>query len=382
MKQGANTNGRNSGNQIMDTTFDAKSATARKKSHASYSRLHAPRRAFTLVELLVVITIIGILASLIVVAAMGALKHARQTQIKAELNQISDSLEHYKNEHTAYPPNCQTDNGGGSPPETPLDPNKVFSDLKRHIRQVAPRCQEPDDLLKAIAGINVSDTASFPRKLAGGLTAGEAVVFWLGGFSSNEKYPISGEGGPSYEIAALNNATNREQENLSAHKWVFPFEQPRLAPKDDNNRFDETDGRFIEYKVTIAGKPHIRRINFWQYTPNKSKQPYLYFDTSRYTPDVADPPASSSVHIHALKTIENPGSSNERLKFVNPDRYQLLHCGIDDVWGDAFDQTSYAQYKGDPTKFLWFPQGPFKGDLADTVVNFVTQTKLEDAQTQ
>ena len=42
--------------------------------------------------------------------------------------------------------------------------------------------------------------ADWPDSLHGGMTAGEALVFWLGGFSSDPKYPISGEGGPSYRI--------------------------------------------------------------------------------------------------------------------------------------------------------------------------------------
>ncbi|MGH9897043.1 MAG: type II secretion system protein, partial [bacterium] len=68
-----------------------------------------PRAAFTLVELLVVITIIGILASLITVAAVSALRKARETEIKAEIDQVSTAIEEYKNKTTAYPPNCQTD---------------------------------------------------------------------------------------------------------------------------------------------------------------------------------------------------------------------------------------------------------------------------------
>src|SRR3954468_7308314 len=67
------------------------------------------RAAFTLVELLVVITIIGILASLITVAAIGAMKTASRTRIKAELNQIGGGFEESKNKTTVYPPNCETD---------------------------------------------------------------------------------------------------------------------------------------------------------------------------------------------------------------------------------------------------------------------------------
>src|SRR6476660_6395332 len=63
-------------------------------------------RAFTLVELLVVITIIGILAALITVAAVGALKKSRQVEIKAEINQMDGGFNEVKNKSTACPPNC------------------------------------------------------------------------------------------------------------------------------------------------------------------------------------------------------------------------------------------------------------------------------------
>jgi hypothetical protein len=33
-----------------------------------------------------------------------------------------------------------------------------------------------------------------------------------------------------------------------------------------------------------------------------------------------------------------------------------------------------------PADYLLFPAGPFIGEIADTIVNFVTETKLEDAQ--
>ena len=55
------------------------------------------------------ITIIGILASLITVAAVGALKAMRETEIKTEINQLDTGVMEYKNKTTAFPPNCQTD---------------------------------------------------------------------------------------------------------------------------------------------------------------------------------------------------------------------------------------------------------------------------------
>ena len=62
------------------------------------------KNAFTLVELLVVITIIGILSSLITVAVGGARRAAKRATITMELSQISNALELYKGEFGEYPP--------------------------------------------------------------------------------------------------------------------------------------------------------------------------------------------------------------------------------------------------------------------------------------
>jgi prepilin-type N-terminal cleavage/methylation domain-containing protein len=367
-------------------------------------------RGFTLVELLVVITIIGILAALITVAAVGALRRANETRTKAELNQIGGGVEEYKNKTTAYPPNCQTDAGG------PLDETGIFNDVKRHMRQVSSRCQESDNLVRALIGLP-PDTASadkdnFPVWLNGGMSAGEAVVFWLGGFSTDPKYPISGEGGPSYPISAPTNSANRTQDPIESRKWVYPFSIDRLTPRASDGYFDEGpgSGRFIEYKDP---KGQWRRINFWQYLPAKSEQPYLYFDTSRHPAGVVsggklygpyDPPAATEtskmgLNVFAFKKL-NPiyttATSNTvpAVIYVNPDKYQIIHCGIDDHW-DADDlsglplrsaeidrntgKITTAGNANTPDSYIMFPTGPFTGDIADMIVNFTTETKVEDA---
>src|SRR5437879_1322177 len=99
---------------------------------APRSSLLAPR-GFTLLELLVVITIIGILAALITVAAVGALKSAQRTRIKAEVNQMAGGVDEAKNKFNAYPPNCQTDG-----PSPPIDDTTVINDLKRFMKVAFP----------------------------------------------------------------------------------------------------------------------------------------------------------------------------------------------------------------------------------------------------
>jgi prepilin-type N-terminal cleavage/methylation domain-containing protein len=367
-----------------------------KKQLAPRSSLLVPR-AFTLVELLVVITIIGILASLITVAAIGAMKTASRTRIKAELAQISGGVDECRNKTNAYPPNCQTDGTAG-----PLDENTVALDLQRYFKIAFGRAQEPADLYPRLSGLAQISNAQ-GTQLKGGMTAGEALVFWLRGFSSDPKYPISGEGGPSYLIKSFGAPDNRTLDPVTTAAPYYPFDVSRLGPKGSDGFFDEANGRFVEY---TDAKGKLRRINFWQYTPSHSEQPYLYFDTSRHAPGLVissgktlagyyDPPAATTAAVTSTGTNvglavypfkkANPAWSAANTNvpaviYVNPDKYQVIHCGINGTWDlDAFAKMTPGASGPNDQSYTLFPDGPFIGEIAETIVNFMTETKIEDA---
>lgn len=72
---------------------------------ASLRRQRLLRRAFTLVEMLLVITIIGILAALVVPKMMGRSEQARQAAAKADIAAIKTSLDAYEVDNGFYPKN-------------------------------------------------------------------------------------------------------------------------------------------------------------------------------------------------------------------------------------------------------------------------------------
>jgi type II secretion system protein G len=61
------------------------------------------RTAFTLIELLIVVAIIGILAAIAVPNFLNAQVRAKVARVRSELRSVSDACALYRNDHGQYP---------------------------------------------------------------------------------------------------------------------------------------------------------------------------------------------------------------------------------------------------------------------------------------
>ncbi len=76
--------------------------------------------------------------------------------------------------------------------------------------------------------------------MAGGMTAGEAVVFWLGGFSCGPEVPDLGRrwAGVLDITKRSNDADNYKLDPIDSRKWIFPCKVDRLVPRGTDGYFD------------------------------------------------------------------------------------------------------------------------------------------------
>ncbi len=83
----------------------------RKPGQADRARRRERRGAFTLIELMIVVAIIGVLAGLLLPVLSAARAAARQTACSSNLRQLGLAVEGYKNEYDGYfPPTMTVDN--------------------------------------------------------------------------------------------------------------------------------------------------------------------------------------------------------------------------------------------------------------------------------
>lgn len=138
-----------------------------------------PRRpapaAFTLVELLVVIVIIALLASISVPAVTIAIRKAQDAAVNVEIKNLAGAIEAYKNEYGQYPP----DN---------------TAEMSDHWSRVFPRRAANDlDELRPSPPWKFVKPNGQPAQIVD-LDYAEMLWFFLSGYSPDPQYPLTAPG--------------------------------------------------------------------------------------------------------------------------------------------------------------------------------------------
>ena len=320
--------------------------------------IRAPSRpAFTLVELLVVIGIIGMITAIAVPTIFGAIGSARNAKTKAEIDMLHMALMNYKNEYGGFPPANMAGLWNGSSVNTK---HPVY----KHLVRIFPRLNE------------VSSGAASPYAALAQISPAQALVFWLQGFYENPEYPLSNGG------------------TEGSRKKLFEFDETRLYAA--SAYLNASTGVPIVPQVfaprTSAAAASLMTNYPVYFTGHPScGLPYVYFESRCYD----NPP--NDVSYVAQSTNGDASTAFPYVSAMPPqnptwgqlhcaaDTFQLIAAGKDGSYGTL--QAAFPKSTTTPYAFSYSGNSytrPYANDNsnapghADNITNFANQA-LADA---
>lgn len=255
-----------------------------------------PRRAFTLVELLIVIVIIGMLVALLIPAITGVIRRSAEFQAGTEVAKLGQAVEAYKTEHGDFPPDFSELRLLSDPDDINLA-SFNNSAIIGHLRKAYPKI-EPAEITRFKGYLY--------QELDAGRLPGpaDAIFFWLGGMSANVKRPFTGAGGPLIVTDDGSGNTIFLLRILDRHEPTFTFDEGKLV---------------VNSTETLA-----------RYFPEKWKTPFVYFDSGTYARARFDYGSGNIVLPYA--TILSDRRSPPTVDFMNRNTFQIICAGRDDIF--------------------------------------------------
>lgn len=279
------------------------------------------RSAFTLVEILIVVAIIGILMGLALAGIRAAQRTIQAQAIAMEIASLSQSIESYKTKYGSYPPD------GSS-----------RAAFESHFRSVFPNILASEfAAVYTAANSNAPVVAGTPT---GAMDAAEALVFCLGGFSKSPTNPFTGPGGPLVAVPG-----GGYQYNVDRNEALFPFDQGNLTLDTSSGLTLSTDEGLFG---TAPGVNDVLPV----YIPKNRSIPIVYFSAGTYRVDIgatpfyntyatttfgtARPYKSDNVNTKITLTAATPISQRDKYYVYMGDKtFQLISGGLDDNFGAA-----------------------------------------------
>jgi prepilin-type N-terminal cleavage/methylation domain-containing protein len=296
------------------------------------------RGGFTLVELLVVVTIIAVLIALISSGVMAALSKGTEVNVRSEVSQLTAAVQAFKGQFQVQfipdrmilPPVAAQ----GDDPAT----QKLVSDTQVFLKSVWTRLD--------------------PVKMASGqywqvgkgrhVLHGDQVLVWaLGGWrdlSTNNVYGFSTD------------ATDPMKPYTAGQQRHGPFFEGFTA--------ERLRTFAMPSNAEIKTLPK-RAINFPSFVDYYGKVPYLYFSSGKagndYSYEIAAPTPDPNNYIkvapYAL-SVTQVSPTQTIVKFANPSGFQIVCAGKDNVfgpggltWGGSNQPVLTAEVKDDLANF-------------------------------
>ncbi len=325
-----------------------------------------PHRAFTLVELLTVIVIIGMLVALLIPAIGAVMRRTKDFRTATDIAKLEQAVELYKDKYGDYPPDFS---------ELSLylgNPNGIATaqfnktTIMGHLRRAFPKITAAEvGIFKAYL-IQELNNQRAP-------TQADAMFFWLGGLSGNVQRPFSGAGGPLV-VTSNGSGTIYKLRVTDRSNRIFEFEDNKLVVNTS-----QTSARFL---------------------PKGLKSPLVYFNSKTYmikplvsflSPQPSIFFASPNNYAIPYKSMTvNPNATTvDKLHFAKRNTFQIISAGVDNIFHRPYSTQGYYLFTTENGRPYHPPSaepyndpriaGFFEGQ-EDNLTNFTEGRRLVDLQ--
>jgi prepilin-type N-terminal cleavage/methylation domain-containing protein len=250
------------------------------------------RRGFTLIEMLVVIAIITVLASLILGGVMVFMRKGPEVKNRNDILQLSEGLQKFKAKFGFYPPNQIRLRANMAAYSTPID--ALDSSSVAVLSSMFPN-------LTGVTNIQWAGATPMP---ANGivLDGDQCLVFFLGGIPEGSGAPPLG-----FSLNPQNPA------DLTGDRLKFmDFDSARIKLMHNNNPFPS----YLDSFYTSVPDP-------------TQPKPFVYFSSNK-RPNGYTPTANT---YGVFPYIEKPATGTTPAQYYMPNQFQIISAGPDGKFG-------------------------------------------------